>query len=160
MFSHGCLTLVTFVHQRQLFFPYQRQLPHSLLTTLSRDSGELAGGGGRSPEPDDGSPESIAAERGRLARSGPEDAITPGISCFLDAFTSGRLSGKVAPPLSHYVTNSDVLITALPSARGLQPHADRRKRKSASSLIGYKQIVVQKGISLLSASPCIDQIAW
>lgn len=50
-------------------FPYQRQLPHSVLVTSPRASGELLGGGGRSPEPEGSSPEAVAAGRGRSVAS-------------------------------------------------------------------------------------------
>ena len=49
---------------------------------------------------------------------GPEDAITPGISDLLDAFSPSRLSGKVPPLPSHYVTVSDAMITTLPGSWG------------------------------------------
>ena len=52
-------------------FPYQRQLPHSLLVSFPRASGELPGGGGRSPEPEGSSPEAVAGGRGRSVASSP-----------------------------------------------------------------------------------------
>jgi len=49
---------------------------------------------------------------------GPEDAITPGISNLLDAFSSSRLSGKADPLPSYYVTVPKALVTTLPGAWG------------------------------------------
>jgi phospholipase C len=49
---------------------------------------------------------------------GPEDAITPGISDLLDAFSPSRLSGKAAPLPPSYVKISDALITTLPASWG------------------------------------------
>ena len=49
---------------------------------------------------------------------GPEDAITPGISDLLDAFSPSRLSGKADPLPPYYVTTSEALITTLPSSWG------------------------------------------
>jgi len=49
---------------------------------------------------------------------GPEDAITPGISDLLDAFSPARLSGRADPLPASYVTISDALITTLPAAWG------------------------------------------
>jgi phospholipase C len=47
---------------------------------------------------------------------GPEDAITPGISDLLDAFSPSRLSGRADPLPPHYVMVSDALITTLPAS--------------------------------------------
>jgi phospholipase C len=49
---------------------------------------------------------------------GPEDAITPGISDLLEAFSPARLSGKVEPLPPYYVTVPDALVTTLPAAWG------------------------------------------
>ncbi len=49
---------------------------------------------------------------------GPEDAITPGISDLLDAFSPSRLMGRAEPLPSYYVTISDALITTLPGSWG------------------------------------------
>jgi phospholipase C len=47
---------------------------------------------------------------------GPEDAITPGISDLLDAFSPSRLSGRAEPLPPSYVTIPDALITTLPGS--------------------------------------------
>jgi phospholipase C len=49
---------------------------------------------------------------------GPEDALTPGISDLLDAFSPARLSGKADPLPASYVTISEALITTLPASWG------------------------------------------
>ena len=49
---------------------------------------------------------------------GPEDAITPGISDLLDAFSAGRLNGRVPPLPSYYVTVPNAMITTLPGSWG------------------------------------------
>jgi phospholipase C len=49
---------------------------------------------------------------------GPEDAITPGISDLLDAFSPSRLSGKADPLPPYYVMVSDALIATLPASWG------------------------------------------
>ena len=49
---------------------------------------------------------------------GPEDAITPGISDLLDAFSPSRLSGKADPLPPYYVTISEALINTLPTSWG------------------------------------------
>jgi len=49
---------------------------------------------------------------------GPEDAITPGISDLVDAFSPSRLSGKSEALPPSYVEISDALITTLPGAWG------------------------------------------
>jgi phospholipase C len=49
---------------------------------------------------------------------GPEDAITPGISDLLDAFSPSRLSGRADPLPPYYVMVSDALITTLPASWG------------------------------------------
>jgi phospholipase C len=49
---------------------------------------------------------------------GPEDAITPGISDLLDAFSPSRLSGRAEPLPPSYVTIPDALITTLPASWG------------------------------------------
>jgi len=49
---------------------------------------------------------------------GPEDAITPGISDLLDAFSPSRLRGTRDPLPPYYVTVPDALITTLPTAWG------------------------------------------
>jgi phospholipase C len=47
---------------------------------------------------------------------GPEDAITPGISDLLDAFSPSRLSGRAELLPPYYVMVSDALITTLPGS--------------------------------------------
>ena len=47
---------------------------------------------------------------------GPEDALTPGISDLLDAFSPSRLSGKRDPLPPSYVTIPQAYITALPES--------------------------------------------
>jgi len=49
---------------------------------------------------------------------GPEDALTPGITNLLDAFSPSRLSGKTDPLPPYYVTVSEALIQTLPQAWG------------------------------------------
>jgi len=49
---------------------------------------------------------------------GPEDALTPGITNLLDAFSPSRLSGKAAPLPPYYVTVSEALVQTLPQAWG------------------------------------------
>ncbi len=49
---------------------------------------------------------------------GPEDALTPGISNLLDAFSPARLTGKADPLPSYYATVSDALIQTLPDKWG------------------------------------------
>jgi phospholipase C len=49
---------------------------------------------------------------------GPEDALTPGITDLLDAFSPLRLSGTAAPLPPYYVTVSEALIQTLPQAWG------------------------------------------
>jgi phospholipase C len=49
---------------------------------------------------------------------GPEDAITPGITDLLDAFSPSRLTGKADPLPSYYVTYSEALINTLPGKWG------------------------------------------
>jgi len=49
---------------------------------------------------------------------GPEDALTPGITDLLDAFSPSRLSGKADPLPPYYVTVSEALIQTLPQAWG------------------------------------------
>jgi len=49
---------------------------------------------------------------------GPEDAITPGITDFLDAFSPARLLGKAAPLPPSYAEFPEELIKALPGAWG------------------------------------------
>src|ERR1039458_5853437 len=50
---------------------------------------------------------------------GPEDALTPGITNLLDAFSPSRLSGKAAPLPPYYVTVSEAFVQTLPQAWGL-----------------------------------------
>jgi phospholipase C len=49
---------------------------------------------------------------------GPEDAITPGISDLVGAFSPARLSGKADPLPPSYVTVPEAMITTLPAAWG------------------------------------------
>ena len=49
---------------------------------------------------------------------GPEDALTPGITDLLDAFSTSRLLGKADPLPQSYVTVSEALIQTLPQAWG------------------------------------------
>ncbi len=49
---------------------------------------------------------------------GPEDALTPGITDLLSAFSPARLTGKAEPLPSYYVTVSEALIQTLPQAWG------------------------------------------
>jgi phospholipase C len=49
---------------------------------------------------------------------GPDDALTPGISDLLDAFSPSRLTGKADPLPASYVTVSDALVTTLPASWG------------------------------------------
>jgi phospholipase C len=49
---------------------------------------------------------------------GPEDALTPGITDLLEAFSPSRLMGKADPLPSYYVTVSEALIQTLPQAWG------------------------------------------
>jgi len=49
---------------------------------------------------------------------GPEDAITPGISDLVDAFSPSRLSGRRDPLPPFYVTVPDALVTTLPAKWG------------------------------------------
>jgi phospholipase C len=49
---------------------------------------------------------------------GPEDAITPGISDLVEAFSPSRLSGKADPLPPSYVTVPDAMITTLPAKWG------------------------------------------
>jgi phospholipase C len=49
---------------------------------------------------------------------GPEDALTPGITDLLDAFSPARLMGKADPLPPHYVTVPQALIQTLPQAWG------------------------------------------
>jgi phospholipase C len=49
---------------------------------------------------------------------GPEDALTPGISNLLEAFSPSRLMGKADPLPPYYVTISEALIHTLPTAWG------------------------------------------
>jgi phospholipase C len=49
---------------------------------------------------------------------GPEDAITPGISDLVDAFSPSRLSGRAEPLPPSYVMVSDALVTTLPGSWG------------------------------------------
>lgn len=50
---------------------------------------------------------------------GPEDALTPGITDLLDAFSPSRLMGKADPLPPSYVTVSEALITTLPASWGV-----------------------------------------
>jgi phospholipase C len=49
---------------------------------------------------------------------GPEDAITPGITDLLDAFSPSRLMGKADPLPPYYATVSEALIQTLPTSWG------------------------------------------
>ncbi len=49
---------------------------------------------------------------------GPEDALTPGITDLLDAFSPSRLTGKMDPLPPYYVTVSEALIQTLPTSWG------------------------------------------
>ncbi len=49
---------------------------------------------------------------------GPEDALTPGITDLLDAFSPSRLMGKANPLPPYYATYSEALIQTLPQAWG------------------------------------------
>lgn len=49
---------------------------------------------------------------------GPEDALTPGITDLLDAFSASRLSGMAGPLPPFYVTVPEPLITTLPQSWG------------------------------------------
>jgi phospholipase C len=49
---------------------------------------------------------------------GPEDAITPGISDLLDAFSPSRLIGRAEPLPARYVTVPNSLVTTLPGSWG------------------------------------------
>ena len=49
---------------------------------------------------------------------GPEDALTPGITDLLGAFSPSRLSGKANPLPPYYVTVSEALVQTLPQAWG------------------------------------------
>jgi phospholipase C len=49
---------------------------------------------------------------------GPEDALTPGITDLLDAFSPSRLMGKADPLPPSYATVSEALIQTLPQAWG------------------------------------------
>jgi phospholipase C len=49
---------------------------------------------------------------------GPEDALTPGVTDLLDAFSPARLSGKADPLPPDYVTISEALIDTLPQSWG------------------------------------------
>jgi phospholipase C len=47
---------------------------------------------------------------------GPEDALTPGVTDLLDAFSPSRLIGKAAPLPASYVTVPEALVQTLPQA--------------------------------------------
>ena len=49
---------------------------------------------------------------------GPEDALTPGITDLLDAFSPSRLTGKKAPLPASYVSVPEALIQHLPEQTG------------------------------------------
>ncbi len=49
---------------------------------------------------------------------GPEDALTPGITNLLGAFSPSRLMGKADPLPPYYVTVSEALVQTLPQAWG------------------------------------------
>jgi hypothetical protein len=49
---------------------------------------------------------------------GPEDALTPGITDLLEAFSPSRLMGKADPLPPYYATVSEALIQTLPQAWG------------------------------------------
>jgi len=64
--------------------------------------------------PDEMTGRELAEREFQQENVGPEDAITPGISDLLHAFSPSRLMGKAAPLPASYVTVPDALITTLP----------------------------------------------
>ena len=50
---------------------------------------------------------------------GPQDAITPGVSDLLDAFSTSRLMGVADPVPASYATMDESLITTIPQTSGL-----------------------------------------
>jgi phospholipase C len=68
--------------------------------------------------PDELSARKIGEKEFGQKNLGPEDALTPGITNLLDAFSPSRLSGKAAPLPPYYVTVPEALIQTLPQAWG------------------------------------------